>query len=141
MQLKWIISFFICLILLNAQTDIFSENPGFIYVRSDTTAVPIYINGNLIGHTPIYKPIPVLEGIHHISSHPPSIRDPFLQYANTKEMKQVFVMSGDTVEVLLDTYLLTNRLNQIKKDYYFTNYVGIAISLLVVWQLWILASN
>jgi hypothetical protein len=141
MQLKWIISFFICLRLLNAQTDIFSENPGFIYVRSDTTAVPIYINGNLIGHTPIYKPIPVLEGIHHISSHPPSIRDPFLQYANTQEMKQVFVMSGDTVEVLLDTYLLTNRLNQIKKDYYFTNYVGIAISLLVVWQLWILASN
>lgn len=141
MQLKWIISFFICLILLNAQTDIFSENPGFIYVRSDTTAVPIYINGNLIGHTPIYKPIPVLEGIHHISSHPPSIRDPFLQYANTEEMKQVFVMSGDTVEVLLDTYLLTNRLNQIKKDYYFTNYVGIGISLLVVWQLWILASN
>jgi hypothetical protein len=141
MQLKWIISFFICLRLLNAQTDIFSENPGFIYVRSDTTAVPIYINGNLIGHTPIYKPIPVLEGIHHISSHPPSIRDPFLQYANTEEMKQVFVMSGDTVEVLLDTYLLTNRLNQIKKDYYFTNYVGIAISLLVVWQLWILASN
>lgn len=141
MQLKWIISFFICLILLNAQTDIFSENPGFIYVRSDTTAVPIYINGNLIGHTPIYKPIPVLEGIHHISSHPPSIRDPFLQYANNEEMKQVFVMSGDTVEVLLDTYLLTNRLNQIKKDYYFTNYVGIGISLLVVWQLWILASN
>ena len=141
MQLKWIISFFICLRLLNAQTDIFSENPGFIYVRSDTTAVPIYINGKLIGHTPIYKPIPVLEGIHHISSHPPSIRDPFLQYANTEEMKQVFVMSGDTVEVLLDTYLLTNRLNQIKKDYYFTNYVGIGISLLVVWQLWILASN
>ena len=141
MQLKWIISFFICLRLLNAQTDIFSENPGFIYVRSDTTAVPIYINGNLIGHTPIYKPIPVLEGIHHISSHPPSIRDPFLQYANTQEMKQVFVMSGDTVEVLLDTYLLTHRLNQIKKDYYFTNYVGIGISLLVVWQLWILASQ
>ena len=141
MQLKWIILFSICLRLLNAQTDIFSENPGFIYVRSDTTAVPIYINGNLIGHTPIYKPIPVLEGIHHISSHPPSIRDPFLQYANTEEMKQVFVMSGDTVEVLLDTYLLTHRLNQNKKDYYFTNYVGIAISLLVVWQLWILASN
>jgi len=121
MQLKWINLLSICLRLLNAQTDIFSENPGFIYVRSDTTAVPIYINGNLIGHTPIYKPIPVLEGIHHISSHPPSIRDPFLQYANTEEMKQVFFMSGDTVEVLLDTYLLTHRLNHIKKDYYFTN--------------------
>tara|TARA_B100001079_G_scaffold61893_1_gene52532 strand:- start:540 stop:965 length:426 start_codon:yes stop_codon:yes gene_type:complete len=141
MQLKWIIYLLVCLRFLNAQTDIFSENPGFIYVKSDTSAVPIYINGNLIGHTPIYKPIPVLEGIHHISSHPPSIRDPFLQYANTEEMKQVFVMSGDTVEVLLDTYLLTNRLNQIKKDYYFTNYVGVGISLLVVWQLWILSSQ
>jgi len=141
MQLKWIIYLLVCLRFLNAQTDIFSENPGFIYVKSDTSAVPIYINGNLIGHTPIYQPIPVLEGIHHISSHPPSIRDPFLQYANTEEMKQVFVMSGDTVEVLLDTYLLTNRLNQIKKDYYFTNYVGVGISLLVVWQLWILSSQ
>ena len=141
MQLKWIIYLFVCLKLLNAQINIFSENPGFIHVKSDTTAVPIYINGNLIGHTPIYKPIPVLEGIHHISSHPPSIRDPFLQYANTDEMKQVFVMSGDTVEVLLDTYLLTNRLNQMKKDYYFTNYVGIGISLLVIWQLWILSSQ
>ena len=141
MQLKWIIYLFVCLKLLNAQINIFSENPGFIHVRSDTTAVPIYINGNLIGHTPIYKPIPVLEGIHHISSHPPSIRDPFLQYSNTDDMKQVFVMSGDTVEVLLDTYLLTNRLNQMKKDYYFTNYVGIGISLLVIWQLWILSSQ
>ena len=141
MQLKWIIYLLVCLRFLNAQTDIFSENPGFIYVKSDTSAVPIYINGNLIGHTPIYKPIPVLEGIHHISSHPPSIRDPFLQYANTEEMKQVFVMSGDTVEVLLDTYLLTNRLNQIKKGYYFTNYVVVGISLLVVWQLWILSSQ
>lgn len=141
MQLKWIIYLFVCLKLLNAQINIFSENPGFIHVKSDTTAVPIYINGNLIGHTPIYKPIPVLEGIHHISSHPSSIRDPFLQYANTDEMKQVFVMSGDTVEVLLDTYLLTNRLNQMKKDYYFTNYVGIGISLLVIWQLWILSSQ
>tara|TARA_B100000929_G_scaffold260391_1_gene224619 strand:- start:83 stop:508 length:426 start_codon:yes stop_codon:yes gene_type:complete len=141
MQLKWIIYLLVSLTFLNAQTDIFSENPGFIYVKSDTSAVPIYINGNLIGHTPIYKPIPVLEGIHHISSHPPSIRDPFLQYANTEEIKQVFVMSGDTVEVLLDTYLLTNRLNQIKKDYYFTNYVGVGISLLVVWQLWILSSQ
>ena len=64
-----------------------------------------------------------------------------MQYANTEEMKQVFVMSGDTVEVLLDTYLLTNRLNQMKKDYYFTNYVGIGISLLVIWQLWILSSQ
>ena len=141
MQLKWIIYLLVCLRFLNAQTDIFSENPGFIYVKSDTSAVPIYINGNLIGHTHIYKPIPVLECIHHISSHPPSIRDPFLQYANTEEIKQVFVMSGDTVEVLLDTYLLTNRLNQIKKGYYFTNYVGVGISLLVVWQLWILSSQ
>ena len=141
MQLKWIIYLFVCLKFLNAQINIFSENPGFIHVKSDTTAVPIYINGNLIGHTPIYKPIPVLEGIHLISSHPPSIRDPFIQYANTDEMKQVFVMSGDTVEVLLDTYLLTNRLNQMKKDYYFTNYVGIGINLLVIWQLWILSSQ
>ena len=141
MQLKWIIYLFVCLKFLNAQINIFSENPGFIHVKSDTTAVPIYINGNLIGHTPIYKPIPVLEGIHHISSHPPSIRDPFLQYSNTDDMKQVFVMSGDTVEVLLDSYLLTNRLIQLKKDYYFTNYVGIGISLLVIWQLWILSSQ
>jgi hypothetical protein len=42
--------------------------------------------------------------------------------------------------VRLDTYLFSQRLLQMKKEYYYTNYIGIGISLLIIWQLWIVAN-
>ncbi|MBL7011129.1 MAG: hypothetical protein ISR82_07890 [Candidatus Marinimicrobia bacterium] len=125
---------------LIAQMDVFEEKPGFFIINSDTNGVPIYIDGALIGHSPLDKPIPVLAGIHQITYHPPSIRDPFLQYGQTEALKQIYVMSGDTVIVRLDTYLLAQRLSQIKREYHYTNYIGIAMSFLLFWQLWIIAN-
>jgi len=140
MHLKWIIALLISLGALTAQMDEFVKNPGYIDVKADTIAVPIYIDGTLIGHTPLDRPVPVLEGIHHITHHPPSFRDPFLQFAKTETVKQLFVLSGDTVHVRLDTQLMENRLIRAKREYHLTNYFGIGFSLLVLWQLWILAN-
>jgi len=123
-----------------AQGTVFDSEPGFIKVLADTTTVPIYVNGSLVGHTPLENPIPVYQGIHHITHHPPSISDPFLQYTKTNGVKQIFVLSGDTVTVILNTHLLANRISQAKKEHYFTNYIGIGVSLLVLWQLWVLAN-
>ncbi len=123
-----------------AQVSVFEAEPGYIVVKADTTTVPVYIDGTLIGHTPLDHPIPVMEGLHHITHHPPSIQDPFLQYAKTDAVKQVFVLSGDTVNVRLDTLLLADQLAQAKKEYYFTNYVGIGLVILLLWQMWILAN-
>ncbi|MDP6340076.1 MAG: hypothetical protein QF842_07145 [Candidatus Marinimicrobia bacterium] len=140
MDLKWIIPLFMSLGFINAQKIVFDKNPGFINIKADTNAVPIYVDGSLIGHTPLDNPIPVLEGIHYITHHPPSIQDPFLQYSETGAVKQVFVLSGDTINVHLNTYLLAEKIAQAKEEYRFSRYIWSGISFLFLWQLWILAN-
>ena len=140
MIFKRIIQVSFCLGFAFGQTDIFEKEPGFINIFADTASVPIYLNGDLLGHSPLNNPIPVFEGIYHITHHPPSISDPFLQYSEVDGVKQIFVLSGDTVTVRLNTLLLANRISHVRREYYYTNYIGIGISLLYLWQLWILAN-
>ncbi len=139
MEMKWIIPLFMSLSLITGQKTLFDKDPGFINIKADTIAVPIYIDGSLIGHTPLDNPIPVLEGIHHITHHPPSIQDPFLQYSNTDAVKQVFVLSGDTINVHLNTYLLAEQIARDRKEYRYAKSIWVGISFLVLWQLWIFA--
>ncbi|MDG2397884.1 MAG: hypothetical protein P8M59_01075 [Candidatus Marinimicrobia bacterium] len=140
MSNKWIILILTLLNTLPAQTNPFEGNTGYINISADTIGVPIFIDGSLIGHSPLENPIPVLPGFHHITHHPPSIQDPFIQYAQTKDVKQIYVMGGDTVIVHLETYLLAQQLSQIKKEYHLKNYIGISMSFLLLWQLWIIAN-
>ena len=100
MSNKWIILILTLLSTLAAQTSTFEENPGYINISADTIGVPSYIDGSLIGHTPLVNPIPVLPGIHHITHHPPSIQDPFIQYGQTKDVKQILVVSMNFVNTL-----------------------------------------
>ena len=122
------------------QEKIFETNPGYIVVSSDTAAVPVYVDGTLIGHTPIKNPIPVLQGPHTVSHHPPSIKDPFLQYGLIEEMKQVYVFSEDTVRVYLNTTVLNEELRKAKLDYRYTNYIGMGLIFILIWQLFIISS-
>ncbi len=39
------------------QSPIFESEPGYIRISADTTTVPIYVDGILMGHTPISNPI------------------------------------------------------------------------------------
>jgi hypothetical protein len=140
MRFRWF--FYGCLNigLVIGQGEVFDSEPGYIKIIADTTTVPIYINGGLIGHTPLENPIPVYEGIHHVTHHPPSISDPFIQYAKANGVKQIFVLSGDTVMVRLNTHILENRVSRSRKEYHRTNTIGVVLSMLVVFQLWILAN-
>ena len=122
------------------QEKIFETNPGYIVVSSDTAGVPVYVDGTLTGHTPIKNPIPVLQGPHTVSHHPPSIKDPFLQYGLIEEMKQVYVFSEDTVRVYLNTIVLDEELRRAKLDYRYTNYVGMGLIFILIWQLFIISS-
>ena len=74
------------------------------------------------------------------SHHPPSIRDPFLQYGLIEEMKQVYVFSEDTVRVYLNTLVLNEELRRAKLDYRYTNYVGMGLIFIMIWQLFIISS-
>ncbi len=122
------------------QTPIFESAPGFIRVSADTTTVPIYVDGTLMGHTPLSNPIPVFEGVHHISHHPPSIQDPFLSYGKVESAKKIFVLSGDTVNVHLNTVLLQSKVNRANQEFRMTNYAGVGLSMLLLWQLWVLSN-
>ncbi len=121
-----------------SQPEIFATDPGYIAISSDTTSVPIYIDGILVGHTPLKKPVPVLQGSHEVSHQPPSIRDPFIQYGKIKNMRQIYVFSGDTVNVFVNTELLHKSIENVRKEYRNTNYIGIGLSFLFLIQLWLL---
>ena len=140
MNEKWFLAVLYSFSLLFSQSSVFESDPGYIYVTADSSTVPIYLDGNLMGHTPIANPIPVIEGVHFIGFHPPSFKDPFLSYGKIESDKQIFVLSGDTVRVSFNTFLIDKNLEKIKKEYQLTNYIGIGMISLFLWQLWIISS-
>jgi len=140
MSMKSLIMTLILVSIGFGQGEIFDTNPGYIIVDSDTASIPIYVDGTLVGHTPINNPIPVLQGVHTVSHHPPSLRDPFIQYGLIEEMKQVYVFTGDTVTVYLNTIVLDAELKRAKLDYRYTNYIGMGLFFILFWQLWIISS-
>ena len=63
MNFKYIIGGLIYVSISYAQSEIFQTNPGYIVVESDTSSVPIYVDGVLMGHTPLNNPIPVFKAL------------------------------------------------------------------------------
>ena len=115
MNKKWFFTVLYSFSILIGQSSLFESEPGYISIKSDSSAVPIYIDGNLVGHTPIANPIPVMEGRHFIGFHPANIKDPFLSYGNIETDKQIFVLSGDTVTVSFNTFLIDKNKKNLRK--------------------------
>jgi len=124
----------------NAQQTPFQEQIGYINITSDTSNVPIYVDGILVGHSPLAKPIPVLPGNHTIGIYPISIKNPFTQYGLEKTQKQIFVFNGDTNRVHLNSFLLDQQLIHQKKESLYSKYINITLSMLLIWQMLILSS-
>ena len=73
--------------LLSGQVSPFEDNVGYIVITSDTSNIPIFIDGTLIGHTPLEKPIPVLPGNHQVGIHPISVKIRLPSMDLTKQKK------------------------------------------------------
>jgi len=140
MNEKWFFTVLYSFSILIGQSSLFESEPGYIHVISDSSTVPIYLDGNLVGHTPIEDPIPVIEGVHFIGFHSTTFKDPFISYGNIEIDKQIFVLSGDTVNVSFNTFLIDKNIERARKEYKITNYIGIGIITLFLWQLWIISS-
>jgi len=140
MNEKWFFTVLYSFSILIGQSSLFESEPGYIHVISDSSTVPIYLDGNLVGHTPIEDPIPVIEGVHFIGFHSTTFKDPFISYGNIEIDKQIFVLSGDTVNVSFNTFLIDKNIERVRKEYKITNYIGIGIITLFLWQLWIISS-
>lgn len=126
--------------LLSGQVSPLEDNVGYILITSDTSNIPIFIDGTLIGHTPLEKPIPVLPGNHKIGIHPISVTDPFTQYGPDKTKKNIYVIQGDTNRVHLNSFLLHQQLIHQKKESLYSKYINITLSMLLIWQMLILSS-
>ena len=126
--------------LLSGQVSPFESNVGYIVITSDTSNIPIFIDGTLIGHTPLEKPIPVLPGNHEVGIHPISVNDPFTQYGPDKTKKNIYVIQGDTNRVHLNSFFLDQQLIHQKKESLYSKYINITLSMLLIWQMLILSS-
>ena len=123
-----------------SQGSIFDEPYGFVSIESDSINIPIYIDGDLIGHTPIKKPIPLIVGNHYIDIKPLSISRPFIQGAQTDESKNIYIFKNDTVTVVINPFAFEMRSKKMISELIYTRYIGAWLGLLMVWQLWIVAS-
>lgn len=126
--------------LLCGQVSPFEDNMGYILITSDTSNIPIFIDGTLVGHTPLEKPIPVLPGNHKVGIHPISVTDPFTQYGSDKTKKNIYVIQGDTNRVHLNSFLLHQQLIHQKKESLYSKFINITLSMLLIWQMLILSS-
>ena len=126
--------------LLCGQVSPFEDNMGYILITSDTSNITIFIDGTLVGHTPLEKPIPVLPGNHKVGIHPISVTDPFTQYGPDKTKKNIYVIQGDTNRVHLNSFLLHQQLIHQKKESLYSKYINITLSMLLIWQMLILSS-
>ncbi|MED5433300.1 MAG: hypothetical protein VYB52_00465 [Candidatus Neomarinimicrobiota bacterium] len=137
---KSIISLFLSIFMVYSQSSFFEEDIGYINITSDSSHVPIYVDGSLVGHTPIKKPIPLIPGNHFISIHPLSISKPFLQYGPNDSMKHIYIINNDTINLHLNTFLLHQESIRRTKEDFYSRYINIGLSILVIWQFLILSS-
>ena len=137
---KSIISLFLSIVMVYSQSSFFEEDIGYINITSDSSHVPVYVDGSLVGHTPIKKPIPLIPGNHFISIHPLSISKPFRQYGPKDSMKQIYIINNDTINLYLNTFLLHQESVRRTKEDFYSRYINIGLCILVIWQFLILSS-
>ena len=123
-----------------SQNSIFDEPYGFVSIESDSINIPVYIDGNLIGHTPINNPTPLIVGNHYIDIKPLSISRPFIQEGQTDGSKSIYIFKNDTVNIIINPFAFQMRSKKMIKERIYVRYIGAALALLMILQLWIVAS-
>tara|TARA_Y100000766_G_scaffold127402_1_gene109480 strand:+ start:364 stop:783 length:420 start_codon:yes stop_codon:yes gene_type:complete len=130
---------FLIVTLANSQNSIFDEPYGFVSIESDSINIPIYIDGDLIGHTPIQKPVPLIIGSHYIDIKPISISNPFTQHGAVSNSKNIYVFKNDTISIVINPYLLRKEDERVIKEKRYSGYIGLGLGLLTLLQLWIIS--
>ena len=139
-MLKKILYFtFLIVTLANSQSSLFDEPYGYVSIESDSINIPIYIDGDLIGHTPIQKPVPLIIGSHYIDIKPISISNPFTQQGALSSSKNIYVFKNDTISIVINPYLLRKESERVIKERRYSGYIGLALGLLTILQLWIIS--
>ena len=82
----------------------------------------------------------MIVGNHYIDIKPLSISRPFIQIAQTDESKNIYIFKNDTVSIVINPFAFEMRSKKMIKERIYSRYIGAWLGLLMVWQLWIVAS-
>ena len=113
---------------------------GYLRLFSDTDLVQIYLDGELIGYTPIREQITVTPGWHHLSFFSPEFRwehwthrqRDILTSVVEAGTRRVMVEPGQLLEVTMDWHALEQRLRAYESGRTISAIVGVGLVAVVL---------
>ncbi len=109
---------------------------GYIIPTCDSLGVSLFVDGVLIGKSPIQHPVPVLAGFHEVGYAPPQINDVYVKKQLYQAIKKVYVPIGDTVKVALYFDNEYTQFKAIKTEHKITLYIGSIMSIMALFLIW-----
>lgn len=130
-QVYTIFSIFICIALLSAQ------DKTSINIVCDTPDIPIYVDGHLLGYTPLDQNVDVFPGWHTVSFFP-NISDDNLDTRKISSdiirlgTQDVMVESGQTVHVVMAYSNLGQDIDRYYNNIHAGSYFGFSMILAII---------
>jgi hypothetical protein len=113
---------------------------GYLRIFTDADLVQIYVDGEMIGYSPILEKITVTPGWHHVSFFSPDFKWDHWTHRQRKVLMnvveagthRVFVEAGELVEVHMAWHELEKELERYESGRTVTAIVGIAMVAMVL---------
>jgi hypothetical protein len=106
---------------------------GYLRIFVDTDLVQIYLDGEMIGYTPILEKIPVTTGWHHLSFFSPDFKYEHWTHRQERVLVniveagtyRVLVKPGELHEVHMDWHELGRELDRYESGTFYSAIIGI----------------
>ncbi|MFC1619090.1 hypothetical protein ACFL45_04000 [Candidatus Neomarinimicrobiota bacterium] len=106
---------------------------GYLRIFVDTDLVQIFLDGEMIGYTPILEKIPVTTGWHHLSFFSPDFKYEHWTHRQERVLVniveagtyRVLVKPGELHEVHMDWHKLGRELDRYESGKFFSTIIGI----------------
>lgn len=139
MLISILVNFGLCL----GQEIVWPKSPGSITaldIHCDTENVPIYVDGNMVGISPLSGPIQVAPGWHQVSYFPSQVRVGDSSPSGTRLMKDivslarqdVLVEEGKTVSVVLSYQSVEAEVQRYQQKLESGKWVGFTMMFLTI---------
>lgn len=120
---------------LLAQESTLDATVGYLRITVDTDLVDVYLDGEVIGYSPIAEDFPVIPGWHHLSFFSPDFRWEHWTHRQREVLVEVveagtyriFVEPGEVEEVHMEWHDLEQTLLRVESGRWISATVGIGM--------------
>ncbi len=120
---------------LSAQSTHEEPTVGYVRLFTDADLIEIYIDGALIGYTPILDRLVLTPGWHTISFFPSNFKQDYWKYRQKNILnsiikdgtRQVLVRPGELHEVYLEWQELDRRLRRGETNMFISSIIGVVL--------------